>query len=36
VLHVVQVSEVELAAHDALLADLDQASGGKTVWRRMA
>jgi DNA polymerase-3 subunit epsilon len=23
----------EIAAHDALLADLDKASGGKTVWR---
>jgi DNA polymerase-3 subunit epsilon len=24
----------ELAAHEAVLADLDKASGGKTVWRR--
>ncbi|MDH4390349.1 MAG: DNA polymerase III subunit epsilon [Aquabacterium sp.] len=26
----------ELAAHDAVLADLDKASGGKTVWRALA
>ena len=26
----------ELVAHEALLADLDKASGGKTVWRRLA
>jgi DNA polymerase-3 subunit epsilon len=25
----------ELAAHDALLAELDKASGGKTVWRQL-
>jgi DNA polymerase III subunit epsilon len=30
------VSDEERAAHDAVLADLDRASGGKTVWRRMA
>jgi DNA polymerase-3 subunit epsilon len=35
-LHAVAVSEEERAAHDAMLADLDAASGGKTVWRRMA
>ena len=35
-LHAVQVSDEERAAHDAVLADLDKASGGKTVWRRMA
>ena len=32
----VPVSEDERVAHDAILADLDEASGGKTVWRRMA
>lgn len=32
----VAVSDEERAAHDAVLADLDKASGGKTVWRRMA
>jgi DNA polymerase-3 subunit epsilon len=26
----------ELAAHDLLLADLDKASGGKTIWRGLA
>jgi DNA polymerase III subunit epsilon len=26
----------ELERHDALLADLDKASGGKTVWRKLA
>lgn len=26
----------ELAAHQAVLADLDKASGGKTVWKRLA
>jgi DNA polymerase-3 subunit epsilon len=26
----------ELAAHEAVLADLDKASGGKTVWKRLA
>jgi DNA polymerase III subunit epsilon len=35
-LHAVAVSDDERTAHDAVLADLDQASGGKTVWRRMA
>ena len=30
----VVVTESELAAHDALLADLDKASKGKTVWRK--
>ena len=29
-----KASEEEVAAHDALLADIDQACGGKTVWRR--
>ncbi|NWG73086.1 MAG: DNA polymerase III subunit epsilon [Rubrivivax sp.] len=32
-LPVLAASADELAAHDAVLADLDQASGGKTVWR---
>jgi DNA polymerase III subunit epsilon len=35
-LQAVAVSDDERAAHDAVLADLDKASGGKTVWRRMA
>ena len=35
-LHAVAVSEEEHAAHDAVLSDLDTASGGRTVWRRMA
>jgi len=26
----------ELASHEAVLADLDKASGGKTVWKRLA
>jgi DNA polymerase-3 subunit epsilon len=32
-LPILQASETELGAHDALLADLDTASKGKTVWR---
>ncbi len=28
-------SEAELAAHEAVLLDLDKASGGKTVWRAL-
>jgi DNA polymerase III subunit epsilon len=32
----VEVPTEELAAHEALLADLDKASGGQTVWRRVA
>ncbi len=35
-LEAVTVSEEERAAHEAVLADVDKASGGKTVWRRMA
>jgi DNA polymerase III subunit epsilon len=35
-LQAVAVSDEECAAHDAVLTDLDKASGGKTVWRRMA
>jgi DNA polymerase III subunit epsilon len=34
--HAVPVSDEERSAHDGVLADLDKASGGKTVWRRMA
>ena len=36
VLHLVVVSDEERAAHEALLTELDKASGGKTVWRRVA
>ncbi|HEY6135193.1 MAG TPA: DNA polymerase III subunit epsilon [Rubrivivax sp.] len=32
-LPVLHASEVELAAHEAVLGELDRASGGKTVWR---
>jgi DNA polymerase-3 subunit epsilon len=32
-LPVLRASETELGAHDALLADLDKASKGETVWR---
>ena len=32
-LPVLLASEAEATAHEALLADLDKASGGKTVWR---
>jgi DNA polymerase III subunit epsilon len=32
-LPVISANDEEAAAHEALLADLDQASGGKTVWR---
>ena len=32
-LPVLQASEAERAAHDAVLADIDKASGGRTVWR---
>jgi DNA polymerase III subunit epsilon len=32
----VQPTPEELAAHEAVLADLDKASGGKTVWKRLA
>jgi DNA polymerase III subunit epsilon len=33
VLPVIEPREEELAAHEAVLADLDKASGGKTIWR---
>lgn len=32
-LPVIEATEAELAAHAAVLADLDKASGGRTVWR---
>lgn len=32
----VPVSAADLAAHEAVLAELDKASGGKTVWRALA
>jgi DNA polymerase-3 subunit epsilon len=35
-LYAVAVNDEEQSAHEALLADLDKASGGKTVWRRVA
>ena len=36
VLAVVKPTADELAAHKAVLADLDKASGGKTVWKALA
>jgi DNA polymerase III subunit epsilon len=33
---VLRASEQEVAAHGAVLADLDKASGGKTVWRTIS
>ena len=36
VLPVLQANEQEVAAHDEMLAQLDKASGGKTVWRIVA
>jgi len=33
VLRVIRASEAELAAHERVLAALDKASGGKTIWR---
>ena len=35
-LPVPDLSDVELAAHEKALTDLDKASGGKTLWRQMA
>ncbi|WP_428424958.1 DNA polymerase III subunit epsilon [Methylibium sp.] len=35
-LPVVEPNETELQAHEAVLAELDKASGGKTLWRTMA
>jgi len=34
-LPVIAADDAEAAAHTALLAELDKASGGKTVWRAM-
>jgi len=34
-LHVIPADDDEAAAHDLLLAELDKASGGKTVWRAL-
>lgn len=36
VLPVLAASDAESAAHESLLAELDQASGGKTLWRRLS
>jgi DNA polymerase-3 subunit epsilon len=33
-LPVLLASEAELAAHEAVLAQIDKSSGGKTVWRK--
>jgi len=33
---VIQPSEEELAEHERVLAEIDQASGGKTLWRTLA
>jgi DNA polymerase-3 subunit epsilon len=35
-LPVLAANEQEIAAHEDLLAQLDKASGGKTVWRNVA
>jgi DNA polymerase III subunit epsilon len=35
-LYAVTVGDDERGAHEAVLTDLDKASGGKTVWRRVA
>jgi DNA polymerase-3 subunit epsilon len=35
-LPVLSANEQEMAAHEQVLAELDKASGGKTVWRLMA
>jgi DNA polymerase-3 subunit epsilon len=35
-LAVLQPSESEIAAHEAVLGELDKASGGRTLWRSMA
>ena len=34
-LRVLRASEEELVAHEAVLAEIDQASGGKTLWRTL-
>jgi DNA polymerase-3 subunit epsilon len=33
-LPVLRATDEEQAAHEAMLADLDKASGGKTLWRQ--
>jgi len=33
---VIAADDDDLAAHAALLAEIDKASGGKTVWRALA
>ena len=35
-LPVLEASDTERAAHEAMLAELDKASGGKTIWRLAA
>ena len=35
-LPVIEPSEAELAAHDAVLAQIDKSSGDKTIWRKTA
>ena len=35
VLPVLRAAEVEQAAHDKMLAELDKASGGRTIWRQV-
>jgi DNA polymerase-3 subunit epsilon len=35
VLPVISANERELQAHDGVLADIDKASKGKTVWRQL-
>jgi DNA polymerase III subunit epsilon len=35
-LYAVAVNDEEQCAHEALLAEIDKASGGRTVWRRVA
>jgi DNA polymerase-3 subunit epsilon len=35
-LPVLRASDEELAAHEAVLADIDKASGGKAVWKALA
>ncbi len=35
VLPVLRAAEAEQSAHDKMLAELDKASGGKTIWRQM-
>jgi DNA polymerase III subunit epsilon len=36
VLPVLLPTDEEMAAHEAVLADLDKASGQKTIWRQAA